>query len=91
MPKSAESIFIIESVLLNNVQLENKLIVELITAPLWSLKKAVVSETQPPKLILTGDFYLAIIFLSDLKGIVSLVTNLTNLFLLSKTGINLIS
>ena len=49
--KSAESIFILESVLLDNEQWEYRLIVELITAPLLSLKKAVVSEPPPPKII----------------------------------------
>ena len=68
-----------------------RLIVELITAPLLSLKKAVVSEPPPPKLILTGDLDLAVINFSNLEGMVFLVINFNNLFLSSKTGMNVIS
>ena len=48
--------------------------VELMTAPLWSLKKAVVSEPPPPKLILTGDLDLAVInFSSNYNSYISVM------------------
>ena len=50
-----------------------------------------MSEPPPPKLILTGDLDLAVIDFSNLDGIVSLVINFSNLLLLFKTGMNVIS